>query len=212
MDQHEAAAAEIAGARHRHRQRKADRDRRIDRVAAALQNIERRSREAAASWLTTMPCAAMTGRAMAKLETTGTGCAIAGAARASNAHSADADRRAAVRLQRNAIVLVHPSANVGAPSRAGHATAGSLPSRKDSVSPSILKGATGTRARTSLQAAPLLFVTARSRDCEGGAIHPPQLGAYPSSGDRVFAGSPRRRAISKERNGMISLSINGKTA
>ena len=40
MHQHEPAAAEIAGLRQRHREREADRDRRIDGVAAALQNVE----------------------------------------------------------------------------------------------------------------------------------------------------------------------------
>ena len=40
MDQHEAAAADIAGARQGDGERKADRDRRIDGVAAALQDVE----------------------------------------------------------------------------------------------------------------------------------------------------------------------------
>ena len=40
MDHHEAAAADIAGARIGHRQREADRDRGIHRVAAALQNVD----------------------------------------------------------------------------------------------------------------------------------------------------------------------------
>ena len=40
VDEHEAAAAEIAGLRQRHREREADRDRRIDGVAAALQDID----------------------------------------------------------------------------------------------------------------------------------------------------------------------------
>ncbi len=40
MDQHEAAAADIARARQRHREREADRDGGVDRVAAALENIE----------------------------------------------------------------------------------------------------------------------------------------------------------------------------
>ena len=40
MDHHEAAAAEIAGARIGHRQREADRDRSVDRIAAPLQNID----------------------------------------------------------------------------------------------------------------------------------------------------------------------------
>ena len=39
MDHHEAAAADIAGARIGHRQREADRDRGVDGVAAALQNV-----------------------------------------------------------------------------------------------------------------------------------------------------------------------------
>ena len=39
-DQHEAAAAEIAGARQRHGERKSDRDRRIDGVAAAPQDVD----------------------------------------------------------------------------------------------------------------------------------------------------------------------------
>ena len=40
MDQHEAAAAEVAGARQRHREREADRDRGVDRVAAEPQHVE----------------------------------------------------------------------------------------------------------------------------------------------------------------------------
>ena len=40
MDHHEAAAADIAGARIGHRHREADRDRGIDRVAAAIENID----------------------------------------------------------------------------------------------------------------------------------------------------------------------------
>ena len=40
MDQHESAAAEVAGARQRDGEREADRDRRIDGVAAMLQDIE----------------------------------------------------------------------------------------------------------------------------------------------------------------------------
>jgi len=40
MDDHEAAAADIAGARVSHRERKADRDRRVDRVAAAIENFD----------------------------------------------------------------------------------------------------------------------------------------------------------------------------
>ena len=40
MDQHEAAAADIAGARQGDGERKTDRDRRIDGVAAALQHVE----------------------------------------------------------------------------------------------------------------------------------------------------------------------------
>ena len=40
MDQHEAAAAEIAGARQRHRKGEADRDRRVDRVASAPEHVE----------------------------------------------------------------------------------------------------------------------------------------------------------------------------
>ena len=39
MHQHEAAAADIAGLRMRHRQREADRDRGIDRVAALPQDL-----------------------------------------------------------------------------------------------------------------------------------------------------------------------------
>ena len=39
MDHHEAAAADIAGARIGHRQRETDRDRGIDRIAAALKNF-----------------------------------------------------------------------------------------------------------------------------------------------------------------------------
>ena len=40
MDQHEAAAADVAGARQRDGEREADRDRRVDRVAAALQHVQ----------------------------------------------------------------------------------------------------------------------------------------------------------------------------
>ena len=40
MDQHESAAADIAGARISHRHRKSDRDRRIHGIAALLQNID----------------------------------------------------------------------------------------------------------------------------------------------------------------------------
>jgi len=40
MDDHEAAAADIAGARIGHRHRKADGDRGIDRIAAFLQNVD----------------------------------------------------------------------------------------------------------------------------------------------------------------------------
>ena len=40
VDQHEAAAADIAGARQGHGEREADRHRRVDRIAAALQNVE----------------------------------------------------------------------------------------------------------------------------------------------------------------------------
>ena len=40
MDHHEAAAAEIAGARIGDRERKADRDRGIDRVAAAVEDLD----------------------------------------------------------------------------------------------------------------------------------------------------------------------------
>ena len=40
MDQHEAAAAEISRARQGHGERKADRNRRIDRIAAAPENLD----------------------------------------------------------------------------------------------------------------------------------------------------------------------------
>ncbi len=40
MDKHEAAAAEVAGARQGHRKREADRHRRVDRVAAEPQDVE----------------------------------------------------------------------------------------------------------------------------------------------------------------------------
>ena len=39
MNDHKAAAADIAGARIGHGQRKADRDRGVDRIAALLQNV-----------------------------------------------------------------------------------------------------------------------------------------------------------------------------
>ena len=41
-DQHEAAAADVAGGGMRHRQREADRDRRVDRVAAGFEDLEPR--------------------------------------------------------------------------------------------------------------------------------------------------------------------------
>ena len=44
MDQHEAAAADIAGARQGDRQREADRDRRVDRIAPQPQDVEPDSR------------------------------------------------------------------------------------------------------------------------------------------------------------------------
>ena len=50
----------IAGARIGHRQREADGDRGIDRVAAALENVGADAR-GAASCATTMPCWAVTG-------------------------------------------------------------------------------------------------------------------------------------------------------
>ena len=40
VDHHEAAAADIAGARISHRKRKADRNRGVDRVAAAIENFD----------------------------------------------------------------------------------------------------------------------------------------------------------------------------
>ena len=46
MDQHEAAAADVAGARIGHRHREADRDRGIDRVAAALEHLDADARRA----------------------------------------------------------------------------------------------------------------------------------------------------------------------
>ena len=46
MDQHEAAAADVAGARIGDREREADRDRGVDRVAAALQNVDADARGA----------------------------------------------------------------------------------------------------------------------------------------------------------------------
>ena len=48
MDQHEAAAADIAGARIAHCERKTDRDCGIHRVAALLQNVDTDARRA---WL-----------------------------------------------------------------------------------------------------------------------------------------------------------------
>ena len=44
MNEHEAAAADIAGARQGDGERKADRDRRIDGIAASLQDIQPYSR------------------------------------------------------------------------------------------------------------------------------------------------------------------------
>ncbi len=46
VDHHEAAAAEIAGARIAHRERKTDRDRGIHRIAALLQNVDADPRRA----------------------------------------------------------------------------------------------------------------------------------------------------------------------
>ena len=40
IDEHETAAAKISGARQSHGERKAGRDRRIDRIAAAPENID----------------------------------------------------------------------------------------------------------------------------------------------------------------------------
>ena len=40
MDQHKTAAADIAGARIAHRERKSDRDRGVDRIAALFQNVD----------------------------------------------------------------------------------------------------------------------------------------------------------------------------
>ena len=40
MDDHEATATDITGARVRHRHREADRDRGIDRIAAFFQNVD----------------------------------------------------------------------------------------------------------------------------------------------------------------------------
>ena len=48
MDDHEAAAAEIAGARVGHRHGEADRDRGIHRIAASLQNVDTDARR---QWL-----------------------------------------------------------------------------------------------------------------------------------------------------------------
>ena len=60
MDHHEAAAADVAGARIGHRHGEADRDRGIDRVAAALEHLGADPR-GALSCATTMPCLAVTG-------------------------------------------------------------------------------------------------------------------------------------------------------
>jgi hypothetical protein len=46
VDHHEAAAADIAGARIGHGHREPDRDRGIDRVAAAMQNLDADARRA----------------------------------------------------------------------------------------------------------------------------------------------------------------------
>ena len=59
MDHHEAAAADIAGARIGHRQRKAGGDRGIDRIAA-LRRMSAPIRAASFSCATTMPCSAET--------------------------------------------------------------------------------------------------------------------------------------------------------
>ena len=60
MDHHEAAAADIAGARIGDRERKAGRDRGIDRIAAAFEDLDADAR-GAASCATTMPLRAVTG-------------------------------------------------------------------------------------------------------------------------------------------------------
>ena len=66
INEHETAAAEVACARKRDGQRESDSDRRIDGVAPALD--VQPNREAAASWLTIMPCLATIGRAVARGE------------------------------------------------------------------------------------------------------------------------------------------------
>jgi len=62
MDQHVAAAAEIAGTRIGHRQREAGGDRGVDRVAALAQDVEADA-AARVSCATTMPWCAGAGSA-----------------------------------------------------------------------------------------------------------------------------------------------------
>ena len=64
VQHHEAAAAEIAGARIGHRERKADRDGGIDRIAALGQDFDADPARCA-SCVTTMPCCATTACARA---------------------------------------------------------------------------------------------------------------------------------------------------
>ena len=79
VDHHEAAAADIAGARIGHRHGEADRDRGIDRIAAALAEYRRRCAPRALSCATTMPCCAVTACAGAMIAMRrGASCATAG--------------------------------------------------------------------------------------------------------------------------------------
>ena len=83
MNQHEAAAAQIAGLRIGDREREADRDGGIDRIAALLQHRDADPRRARL-WLATMPLRARTGAPAG---------ACAGAATGASAMSADSEAR-----------------------------------------------------------------------------------------------------------------------
>ena len=64
MDDHEAAAADVAGARQRDGEGEGDGDGRVHRVAAAREDLEADRR--VASWLTTISCSARTGWTMSR--------------------------------------------------------------------------------------------------------------------------------------------------
>ena len=91
MHQHEAAAADIAGLRMRHREREADRDRGVDCIAAGFENIDPHMGRAL-FLAPTMPFFARTGRKRAVLVRIG---ACAGGAVWASANETAADKPAA---------------------------------------------------------------------------------------------------------------------